>query len=211
MMVSTFLALTLTLTAGVLIGWALVVRRVARRCRVWRRLVRRADSLRRRRLLTRAPLRSKGAGLEAGPVVLQGVLRRRDGNPAWVLSGEDRLRRASPLVGRPLAPSGSELGEDLMVDLEDGVTVALAPPLRVMVGSEQKFASIALRFLHTGHPALAHGLLRAKERTRDYRTVATQDWTLGPLGDATQPAAAEEPAEKAGTDATLALAGACAL
>ena len=213
------LALALALTLLLLLAWALLVRRAWRRRREWRRLVRRADALRRRRLLAGVPLRGSGAELEAGPAVLRGVLRRRErSHDGWVLSGERRQRRASPLAGRPLAPSMGELREDLLLELEDGTSVALVPPVRAVVGSEQTFTNIALRWLYTGDAALARGVLQSEHRVEDYRSLAEEAWTLAPLGDGDavelatlELATLEPPGMEAGPDATLRLSAACAL
>lgn len=226
-----------SLTLAVAVAWAMLTWRAVLRRRRWRGLVRWGDALRRGRLLARAPLLGLGAEREAGPVVLRGVLRQRGpGVGGWVMSGEGRTRRGTPLAGRPIGASGSELRREHGLELEDGTVVALAPPLRVVVGSKQQFGTITLRWLYGGDRVLALGVLRGEDRTRDYRTGAEQGWTLEPLGDAVllaseSAASAAEPARAtssgelaasrdttargskgdtaAGPDASLGLSAAC--
>ncbi|MBE7482332.1 MAG: hypothetical protein HS104_20420 [Polyangiaceae bacterium] len=206
------LTVTLALAAPLLLAWAVLSRRSVRRRRVWRRLVRRADALRRRRLLAGVPLRGSGAELDVGPAVLRGVLISREQRfRGWVLTGEGRLRRASPLAGHPVAASMGELREDLLLELEDGTRVALAPPLRTVVGSEQTFTSLALRWLYTGDAVLARGVLQAEHRAKDYRSSAEQAWTLVASSDVVELATVEPSGAEEGLDATLGLSAACAL
>lgn len=104
-----------------------------------------------------------------------------------------------------------ERREGLLLELEDGTRVALAPPLRVVVGSEQTFTSLALRWLRTGDAALARGVLQSDHRAEGYRSSADEAWTLVASSDVVELATVESSGGDAGPDATLGLSAACAL
>ena len=209
--------LPLALSFPLLAGWLLLVRQSLRRRDAWARVARRADALRRARLLASAPERR--GDLAAGPAVVRGVLRAPKPR-SWriIVSMERAGKHGSPLSRKPTAPSGAELDEELVLELDRAgdrddaaaVAIRIAAPLRVVVGSRQRFGKEVFRTVFCGDRLIARGVLESNDRGGDYRTSAEQTWTLRPLGDAVLLATEADVADELRTTA-LDASAACVL